>query len=241
MERRAFGVFFILAALAAAVTAAEWKDCYFAAMKKFEAGNYQSAAKLYKEAIDLRDIDCVNCLREDGMFYTDYLPHYYLGLCQLHQGDYDGALKSLDRFEKSGLTAHDKGLGGAFLLQYDLARAKAASGSARQGQEAARPAGGKEPGKAEPSREALCVEVCSFYGIDIRLCHAGGVSPRFEAVYGEARAVLDVETLEVLDGRIPDRALIMVRDWASSRRHDIVAAWNTLGAGRRPAPLPPLR
>ena len=241
MGRRAFCVLIAMAALGAAVSAAQWKDCYFAAMKKFEAGSYQAAAGLYKEAIEIRETDCANCLREDGMFYTDYLPHYYLGLCLLHQGDYDGALKSLDYFEKSGLTERDKGLGRAFLLQYELARTKATSGSAREEKAVARPAGGKEPGKAGPSPEGLCVEICSFYGIVIRLCHAGGVSPRFEAVYGEARAVLDVETLEILDGRIPDRALIMVRDWASSRRHDIVAAWNTLGAGRRPAPLPPLR
>lgn len=241
MERRAICALFVLATLGAAVPAAQWKDCYFAAMKKFEAGHYQAAAGLYREAIESRETDCVNCLREDGMFYTDYLPHYYLGLCLLHQGDYDGALKSLDYFEKCGLTERDRGLGRAFLLQYELARAKATSGSARDEKGGARPAGEKGPGKAEPSREGTCVEVCSFYGIVIRLCHAGGVSPRFEAVYGEARAVLDVETLEILDGRIPDRALIMVRDWASGRRHDIVAAWNTLGAGRRPAPLPPLR
>jgi hypothetical protein len=38
--------------------------------------------------------------------------------------------------------------------------------------------------------------------------------PHFHAVYNEHKAVIDIQRLEVIEGRLPRRALSLVLDWA---------------------------
>src|SRR5687767_10260266 len=52
--------------------------------------------------------------------------------------------------------------------------------------------------------------------------------PHFHAGYGEHRATIAIDTLEVLAGSLPERALRLVREWASC----IASSWESIGGGR---------
>jgi hypothetical protein len=62
-----------------------------------------------------------------------------------------------------------------------------------------------------------------FYGIVIRMYLADHAPPHFHAVYAGDEAVIVIATGELLGGALPDRALRMVRQWASIHRDELVA------------------
>jgi hypothetical protein len=47
--------------------------------------------------------------------------------------------------------------------------------------------------------------------------------PHFHAEYAEHRAVINIRTLEVMDGKLPRRALELVLDWAELHQNDLLA------------------
>lgn len=70
--------------------------------------------------------------------------------------------------------------------------------------------------------------ISSFYGIVIFLYydesrHEG--RPHFHAVYRGSEASVDIETNGVLAGRLPPRALRMVKEWASLHRTELLNDW----------------
>ena len=68
-------------------------------------------------------------------------------------------------------------------------------------------------------------EVCRFYGIVIRMYFGDHAPPHFHARYGEHEAVISIETLTVLGGNLPPRALGLVMEWAALRREELREAW----------------
>ena len=79
--------------------------------------------------------------------------------------------------------------------------------------------------------------ICSFYGITIwmyhdEIHHLG--RPHFHARYGGDEASLTIETVEVLAGELPPRALRLVRDWASNHQEELRENWDR---ARRHEPL----
>lgn len=58
--------------------------------------------------------------------------------------------------------------------------------------------------------------------------------PHFHAVYGEHEATVIIETLEVLSGYLPPRALRLVREWAEVHEDELVVNWQK---ARRHEPL----
>jgi hypothetical protein len=49
--------------------------------------------------------------------------------------------------------------------------------------------------------------------------------PHFHAIYGEHEATVIIETLDVLSGYLPTRALRLVREWAESHGDELVTNW----------------
>lgn len=49
--------------------------------------------------------------------------------------------------------------------------------------------------------------------------------PHFHAYYGEHAAQVAIDTLEVLEGRLPRRALTLVVEWALAHRPELRANW----------------
>jgi len=81
-----------------------------------------------------------------------------------------------------------------------------------------------------------------FYGIEIsiRAREANHPLPHFHASYAEFEASIAIETLEILAGTLPTRAIEMVLGWAAIHRTELQTAWNQLRAGRVPEKIAPL-
>ena len=80
-------------------------------------------------------------------------------------------------------------------------------------------------------------EVSRFYGIVIRMYWDDHPRPHFHAEYGEYEARIQIGTGEVITGRLPRRALRMVREWEFVHRDELVANWRR---ARTPKPLVPI-
>ena len=80
-------------------------------------------------------------------------------------------------------------------------------------------------------------EVTRFYGIIIKVFFGDHPPPHFHAIYGEYNALISIESLEIIEGDLPNRAQKMVIDWAQMYQKDLLAIWETQEFRR----LPPLK
>ena len=46
--------------------------------------------------------------------------------------------------------------------------------------------------------------------------------------YGEDRAVISINDLKLMEGKIPKRALALVLEWANEHRDELLKNWNSL-------------
>lgn len=83
--------------------------------------------------------------------------------------------------------------------------------------------------------------ISEFYGIAVALYYAEHGVPHFHALYAGEDAAIAIASLEILAGRLPDRALKLVREWADLHRPELERNWRLARDGRpleRIAPLP---
>jgi hypothetical protein len=69
--------------------------------------------------------------------------------------------------------------------------------------------------------------IARFYGILIKMYFSQsehGV-PHFHAIYGEFNAVFAIESLEMLEGDLPVRALRLVTEWAEQHKPELLDMW----------------
>lgn len=69
--------------------------------------------------------------------------------------------------------------------------------------------------------------IARFYGIAIRMYFREHGVPHFHAIYGDFNGVFEIETLELIEGELPQRAQRLVRDWAGQHRADLQEMWRT--------------
>ena len=65
-----------------------------------------------------------------------------------------------------------------------------------------------------------------FFGVYIRMYFDEHLPPHFHAYYGENFAVIEIETLRVSKGKLPQRALGLVLEWASLHRDELLEDWS---------------
>jgi len=82
--------------------------------------------------------------------------------------------------------------------------------------------------------------ICSFYGVIIRMFFNEHAPPHFHAQYAEFKAEIEIETLKILRGDLPRRALAMVLEWAALHREDLVADWDLCRGHEQPRQIQPL-
>ncbi|MDR2745906.1 MAG: DUF4160 domain-containing protein [Treponema sp.] len=51
--------------------------------------------------------------------------------------------------------------------------------------------------------------------------------PHIHVIYGEYVGLVDIQTLEMLEGDLPPRALSLIREWMSLYKDDLLNIWNT--------------
>jgi len=81
-------------------------------------------------------------------------------------------------------------------------------------------------------------EVSRFFGIIIAMFYNDHEPPHFHARYGDQRAIIDIESLTVLRGRLSPRVLGLVTEWAAMHQHELRENWRL---ARQQAPLKPIR
>lgn len=52
-----------------------------------------------------------------------------------------------------------------------------------------------------------------FYGIVIQMYWQDHPLPHFHALYAEYEALIDIQTLDIIQGSLPRRALVLVLEW----------------------------
>ena len=79
-------------------------------------------------------------------------------------------------------------------------------------------------------------EIARFYGIVIKLFFGDHTPPHFHAVYGEYIGLFDIDTLEMIEGDLPNRAKKLVVEWAVMHKDALKQMWDN----QKFRKLPPL-
>jgi hypothetical protein len=70
-------------------------------------------------------------------------------------------------------------------------------------------------------------EIARFYGIVIKLFFGDPPPPHFHAIYGEYVGLFNIDTLEMIEGDLPNRAKNLVLEWAAAHRGELKEMWET--------------
>lgn len=65
-------------------------------------------------------------------------------------------------------------------------------------------------------------EITKFYGIVVKLFFGDHPPPHFHVVYREFNALFNIETLEMIEGDLPNRANKMVIEWATRYQFELL-------------------
>ena len=79
-----------------------------------------------------------------------------------------------------------------------------------------------------------------FYGIVVQMYWDDHAPPHFHALYAEHEVVVNIQTLEVLRGSLPRRAMALVLEWAQLNREALKEDWALCEARQTPKKIQPL-
>jgi Domain of unknown function (DUF4160) len=68
-------------------------------------------------------------------------------------------------------------------------------------------------------------EIPRFYGIVIKMYFADHAPPHFHAEYAEHEARIAIDTLALLSGQLPPRAMGLVGEWATLHQDELRSIW----------------
>ena len=77
-------------------------------------------------------------------------------------------------------------------------------------------------------------EIARFYGIIIKLFFSDHPPPHFHVVYGEYTALFDIETLDMIESDLPNRAKMLVIEWATRYQSELLEMWTTQQFHKQP-------
>ncbi len=69
-------------------------------------------------------------------------------------------------------------------------------------------------------------EVSRFFGIIITMYYRDHEPPHFHVRYGEQKAIISIETLTLLRGRLSPRVFGMVMEWATLHQNELMDNWH---------------
>ena len=81
--------------------------------------------------------------------------------------------------------------------------------------------------------------ISSFYGLYIKMYFQQKEHnpPHFYVIYGEYTGEIDIQTLEMLEGDLPTKALELAKTWAAIYQQELMKIWLT----QEFIKLPPLK
>lgn len=71
--------------------------------------------------------------------------------------------------------------------------------------------------------------ISRFYGIIIKIYYSQREHnpPHFHAIYGEYTGAIDIQTGKMLEGDLPRKALLLIREWMEIHREALMNIWET--------------
>jgi hypothetical protein len=82
--------------------------------------------------------------------------------------------------------------------------------------------------------------ISTFYGILIRMFFNDHPPPHFHARYGEFEATINIETMAVIEGELPRRALNLAQESGMIHREESLESWQHCRAKVPPRKIEPL-
>lgn len=79
-----------------------------------------------------------------------------------------------------------------------------------------------------------------LYGIEVHIRWNDHPPPYFHVFYAGSKTSIAIGTLEIIDGRLPRRARVLVIEWALSHRPELRAAWQKACRSENPGTIEPL-
>ena len=67
--------------------------------------------------------------------------------------------------------------------------------------------------------------ISAFYGIFVRMYVEDHLPAHFHAIYGEFEACISIDTGAITEGRLPKRALRLVKEWSELHRAELTRNW----------------
>jgi hypothetical protein len=83
-------------------------------------------------------------------------------------------------------------------------------------------------------------EISRFFGIVVTMNYSDHAPPHFHVRYGDQKALVAIDTLSVLVGRLAPKALGLVVEWAAMHRLELRRNWVLAERNAAPQPVPPL-
>ncbi len=68
-------------------------------------------------------------------------------------------------------------------------------------------------------------EISRFLGVVIAMYFKEHGSPHFHAKYAGQRAAFSIEDLRLIEGRLPQRVVSLVLEWAFQHREELMENW----------------
>ena len=71
-------------------------------------------------------------------------------------------------------------------------------------------------------------EICRFLGIVIKMFYSDHSPPHFHVEYQNFKAVFNIHTSELMEGKLPKIQLNFVTTWALLRKKELMTNWKSL-------------
>jgi hypothetical protein len=83
-------------------------------------------------------------------------------------------------------------------------------------------------------------EISRFYGISIRMYYDEHNPPHFHAIDSRVEAQVGIRPIALLRGKLSNRALSMVVEWAARHQQELLENWALMRNDQPPRKIDPL-
>jgi hypothetical protein len=84
-------------------------------------------------------------------------------------------------------------------------------------------------------------EISRFFGMVILMYWDEHNPPHFHVRYGDDRAVINIKSLDLMEGSLSRRALNMILDWAELHQQQLLEDWDLCQQSLLPNKIEPLK
>jgi len=82
--------------------------------------------------------------------------------------------------------------------------------------------------------------ISRFYGISIFMYYEDHSPPHFHAKYGEFEASISIKNENITEGKLPNRAFKLVKEWLKNHKSEMLANWEYVSNNKNPISINPL-